>query len=474
MTTATVVGSGPNGLAAAITLAQRGVSVTVIEAESRIGGGLRSSSDLTVSGLLHDECAAFHPMAAGSHFLRTLPLEQHGLTWRYPEVDAGHPLDDGRGALLYRSIDDTARGLGRDGARWRSIFEPIAQRYDELASDVLRPLLSGIPRHPFALARFGLTAAIPATINAQRWHDEATRALFTGVAAHAMRPLTQPLSSAIGTMIIAAGHQFGWPVVEGGSARLADALVAVLHSYGGRIETGRRVHSLAELGDADLVLLDLEPAAAARVIGDALPGRIARAYRRFRRAPGAFKIDFAIDGDIPWTHDGCARAGTVHLGGTVAEMRDAEKAVQRGVMPQRPFVLVGQQYVADPSRSQGSLNPVYAYAHVPHGYTGDATQSILDQFERFAPGTRDRIVAMHTRGPAQLEAHNANYVGGDIITGQNDLMYTISKPHLSTNPYATGVPGVYLCSAATPPGAGAHGLPGHLAAQSALAGLTSR
>jgi phytoene dehydrogenase-like protein len=468
MTTATVVGSGPNGLAAAVTLAQHGITVTVLEAQSRVGGGLRSSNDLTIPGLLHDDCAAFHPMAAGSSFLRSLPLAEHGLTWRYPEIDAAHPLDGGDAGFLHRSIEATAAGLGPDGPGWRSLFGPLSERYDRLAADVLRPLLSGIPRHPLLVARLGLSTLLPAAINARRWKSPTTRALYGGVAAHAMRPLTGLLSGAIGTMIVAAGHRYGWPVAAGGSQSIAAALVAVLESYGGRIETGRRVTSLAELGAPDIVMLDLEPVAAADVIGDVLPARVARAYRRFRRAPGAFKIDLAVQGGIPWTNPEVARAGTVHLAGSLEELRILERDVQRGIMPENPFVLVGQQYVADPSRSVGDVHPVYAYAHVPNGYPGDATEAILRQFERFAPGTRERVLAVHSRGTVALHEHDANFVGGDIITGQNDLLYTLSKPVLSRDPYRTGVDGVYLCSAATPPGAGAHGLSGHNAALSAL------
>ena len=468
MTTATVVGSGPNGLAAAVTLAQQGVRVTVIEAQDRIGGGLRSSNDLTVPGLLHDDCAAFHPMAAGSSFLKSLPLAEHGLTWLYPEIDAAHPVDGGDAGFLRRSVTATAKGLGADGRRWASLFGPLSEGYDQLAGDVLRPLLSGIPHHPLLVARLGVNTLLPAMVTARRFSSPTTRALFGGVAAHAMRPLTDLLSGAIGTMIIAAGHRYGWPVAAGGSQSIATALAAVLEGYGGRFETGRRVTSLAELGTPDIVMLDLEPGAAADVIGDALPARVARAYRSFRRAPGAFKVDLAVQGGIPWTNPEVARAGTVHLGGSLEEIRVLERDVQRGIMPENPFVLVGQQYVADPSRSVGDVHPVYAYAHVPNGYTGDATEAILRQFERFAPGTRERVLAVHSRGTVAIEEHDANMVGGDIITGQNDLLYTVSKPILSSDPYRTGVAGVYLCSAATPPGAGGHGLSGHNAALSAL------
>ena len=467
MTDAVVVGSGPNGLAAAVTLAQAGVRVTVLEAADRIGGGTRSG-ELTLPGLLHDECSAFHPTALASPFLRSLELD---ITWRWPPLDLAHPLDDGPPGVLSRSMDDTTASLGADGPSWRRLFQPLSTMYADLAVDILRPVLR-FPRHPLSLARFGLSAVQPATLLARRFRHAQARALVGGVAAHQIHPLTGLFSASVGLALTAAGHAYGWPVAEGGSRAIADALAAVLRQHGGSISTGVTVDQYDQLRGADIVMLDLTPAAAARILGDRLPGRVARAYRRYAYGPGAFKLDLAVEGGIPWRDEECRRAGTVHLGGTLEEMVASEAAVAAGRLPDRPFVLIGQQYLADPGRSSGDLHPVWAYAHVPAGYTGNATEAILAQIERFAPGVRDRVRARSTRGPAELAAYNANYIGGDIGTGRNDPRQLLLRPRLALNPYRTGVPGVYLCSAATPPGAGVHGMCGHLAARSALATLS--
>jgi phytoene dehydrogenase-like protein len=462
---AIVVGSGPNGLACAVELARNGLGVTVLEAEETIGGGTRTS-ELTVPGLLHDDCSASHPMAAGSPFLNSLDLAKHGLEWRWPEVDLAHPLDDGSAGVMVRSIAETAEGLGEDGGRWRRAFTPSAH-FEELLGDVLRPIIH-LPRHPFRLARFGIPAAAPATLLARSWRTPRARALFGGVAAHAFSPLNRPMSSSVGCALINACHAFGWPVARGGSGSIAAALAAALAEHGGAIETGRRVRSLAELPEADVVILDLAPAAVAEIAGDRLPRRVARAYRRYRHGPGAFKLDLAVDGGVPWTNEACRKAGTVHAIGPFEEIVAAERETNRGRMPERPYVLVGQQYLADPERSNGDLHPVWAYAHVPSGHRGDATDAILRQIERFAPGFRERIVATSVRSPADLAAYNSNYVGGDIITGANTPVQILFRPRFALDPYRTGIPGVYICSAATPPGAGAHGMGGYNAAQSAL------
>ncbi|MFE7419862.1 phytoene desaturase family protein [Rhodococcus sp. NPDC057529] len=466
MTTAVVVGSGPNGLAAAVHLARHGVDVQVLEAADTIGGGTRSG-ELTVPGLLHDECSAFHPMGAGSPYLRTLDLERFGLTWKWPETDCAHPLDTGDAGLLHRSVEDTAAGLGDDGTRWQRMFGGLADGFDDLAADLMRPI-ANIPRHPIKLASFGPRALLPATVTARWWRTERARALFGGVAAHAYYRLDRPATSAVGLMIVAAGHRYGWPVAEGGSQSITAALAAMLTDWGGKITTGIRVRSPRDIPPADVVLLDLAPSAAADILGDRLPPRVAKAYRRYRHGPAAFKVDFAVDGGVPWADPACGRAGTVHLGGTFAEIADAERDVATGRMPRRPFVLVGQQYVADPGRSNGNLHPLYAYAHVPHGYTGDATEAVVAQIERFAPGFRDRVVATVSSGPVQLAASNANYVGGDIIGGANTETQVVLRPRIALDPYSTGIPGTYLCSASAPPGAGAHGMCGYNAAQSAL------
>ena len=469
MSDAIVVGSGPNGLACAVELARNGVDVTVLEADARIGGGTRSS-ELTVPGLVHDDCSATHPMAVGSPFLRSLDLERHGLEWLWPEIDLAHPLDDGSAGVMVRSIAETAEGLGEDGRAWQRVFGPTSEHFAELLEDMLIPVLHP-PKHPLRLARFGLSAAAPATLLARCWKTPQARALFGGVAAHAIAPLNRPMSSSVGCALINAAHAFGWPVAKGGSRAIADALAAVLHEHGGRIETGRRVTSFSELGEADVVAFDLAPRDVAAIAGDRLPPRVTRAFRRYRHAPAAFKLDLAVEGGVPWTNEACRRAGTVHLIGPFEEIVTAELAVHQGRMPERPYVLVGQQYLADPSRSQGGLHPVWAYCHVPRGYAGDATEAILGQIERFAPGFRDRIVETSVRTPADLEAYNANYVGGDIITGANTARQLLFRPRFALNPYRCGVPGLYICSAATPPGAGAHGMCGANAARAALRDL---
>ena len=463
---AIVVGSGPNGLAAAVALAQEGVSVTVLEGAAAIGGGTRSG-ELTVPGVLHDHCAAVHPMAVGSPFLRTLGLERHGLDWLWPEIELAHPLDGGRTAVLHRSLEQTADGLGPDGDAWLRVFGPLTRRFDEIAEDLMRPLPHR-PAHPWAAARFGALAAFPAALVGRAWTTPEARALFAGVAAHALRPLHTMGSAALGLMLIAAGHRRGWPVARGGSRAITDALAARLLELGGTIETGTWVSSLAELPPSALVLLDVAPRAAAAICGDRMPPRVRRGYARWRHGPGAFKVDLAVRDGIPWTADACRRAGTVHLGGTIDEISRAERLAVAGRMPDRPFVLVAQQYLADPSRSAGDVHPVWAYAHVPNGWQGDATEAVLDQIERFAPGTRDRVVGRVSRRVDEMAAYNPNYVGGDILTGANTAWQLAFRPRPALDPYSTGIPGVFLCSAATPPGAGVHGMCGAGAARSAL------
>ncbi|MGV9709806.1 phytoene desaturase family protein [Gordonia sp. NPDC003424] len=472
MTTAVVVGSGPNGLAAAIRLAQAGLDVTVFEAHEKPGGGTRTS-ELTVPGVLHDDCAAFHPTGVASPFFASLRLERHGLRWRWPEIDLAHPLDDGRAGLAARDRSHTAQSLGFDARAWERLFASPTANFDDLIGEVFRPL-AHLPRHPVVLGRFGVNALAPATWTVRRFSDDPARALFMGVAAHAFGRLDTPLSGSVGMMLTAAAHAVGWPVAAGGSQSITKALLAELASMGGKVITGTPITSLEQLRDLtgrrpDTVVLDTAPDAAMRIVGDAMPGRVRRALRRYRFGPAAFKVDFAIDGDIPWTNEDCARAGTLHLGGTAAEMVAAERDTTRGRMPERPFVLLGQQYLADPGRSNGSVNPIYAYAHVPHGYSGDATDAIIGQIERFAPGFRDRILATSTRSPAALEEYNANYAGGDISAGANTARQIVFRPRATRNPYSLGVPGMVICSSATPPGAGVHGMGGFHAAGAALA-----
>jgi phytoene dehydrogenase-like protein len=468
---AIVVGSGPNGLVCAAWLARAGVQVTVLEARERIGGGT-TTSELTLGGLLHDDCSAVHAMAVGAPSLNELGLERHGLQWCWPEVDLAHPLDGGGAGVMLRSLADTRAGLGADGPAWERVFGASARGFAALSEDIMRPILH-VPRHPLALARFGIGAALPATAIARSFRSEEAKALWGGCAAHASTPLSRPMSASIGVALICAGHRYGWPVARGGSGAISGALAADIREHGGSIETGRCVSSLAELPRADAVVLDLAPGAVLEIAGERLPGRVASAYRRYRHGPGAFKVDLAVEGGVPWTNAATRRAGTVHAAGSFAEIVAGERAIDRGHMPERPFVLVCQQSLADPSRARDGVHPVWAYAHVPRGYTGDATEALLDQIERFAPGLRERILARAVRSTGQIERDNANYIGGDILTGANTPLQTVIRPRLALDPYTTGIPGVYVCSAATPPGAGAHGMNGYNAAKSVLRSLAS-
>lgn len=477
MATAVVVGSGPNGLAAAIELARNGIDVRVVEAADRIGGGTRSS-EYIVDGLLHDDCSAFHPTALASPFLRELDAEfdlgSHGLHWAWPEIDLVHPLDDGSAGILWRDLDRTCEGLGIDGGSWRRLFGYASEHFDDLVLDTFQPLVR-VPSHPLLLARFGVKAMLPASVLSSRLRTPQAQALFGGVAAHLFGSLTAPMSSAVGVMLTAAAHAHGWPVARGGSQAITNAMASVLLSLGGKVETGRTISDYSEVADADLVMLDVAPNAATRILGERQPSRIAKAYRRYAYGPAAFKVDFAVRGSsgdvtdvVPWTNDAARRAGTLHLGGTMKELIQAEGSVARGQMTDRPIVLVGQQFLADPSRSVGDIHPVWAYAHVPNNHPDDVTDLVVNQIERFAPGFRERIVGIHTRSVQQFQSYNANYVGGDISAGANTARQIVGRPRLSLNPYWTGVPGTYLCSSATPPGAGVHGMCGHNAARAAL------
>jgi phytoene dehydrogenase-like protein len=469
MNTAIVVGAGPNGLAAAVTLAMAGMQVTVLEAADEIGGGTRSSEAI-LPGLLHDHCSAIHPMAVGSPFLTGLDLARYGLSWRLPEIDCAHPLDNGSAGVLYHSVESTAHGLGVDGSRWRALFARPSTTFDALAEDIMRPLLR-VPRHPLMLTRFGAPTVLPASTLARCFRTDGARALFGGVAAHAFRPLHYPMTTAIGLGIITAGHRHGWAVAAGGSQSITNAMAALLADLGGKIETGTRVEAASQLPPADVTMFDLAPETVAGILGDRLPGRVAHPYRWFRRGPGAFKIDFAVEGGVPWTNPEARRAGTVHVVGSFAELAAAERDIHAGRMPERPFVLVGQQYLADPSRSVGNIHPVWTYAHVPNGFSGDATAAIIAQIERFAPGFRDRIVGHNVCTTTQMASYNGNFVGGDIMTGSKDIRQLTFGPRITLSPYSVGISGMYICSAATPPGPGAHGMCGYNAAQSALTKL---
>lgn len=464
---AVVVGSGPNGLAAAIVLAQAGYAVEVFEANEQLGGGTRTA-ELTVPGVLHDVCSAVHPFGIASPFFRTLPLEVHGLQWCFPEIEMAHPLDGGTVAVLQRSIEATALTLGADASAWQKAFGSHARNFSAVAEDLFGPLLR-VPKHPVSFARFGLHALPSASHFARRFTTPEARALFAGAAAHTIQPLSQLGTAAAGVSLIAAGHADGWPVAAGGSHNIAKALASYLESLGGVVHTGIAVRSLRDMPEAELVMLDTSPRAAVSILGDALPARTRNAYGRWKFGPGVFKLDLAVEGGIPWAADACRQAGTVHLGGTLEEIAASEALVAAGTMPERPFTLLAQQYLADPSRSQGNVHPVWVYAHVPHGYTGNATEAILSQIERFAPGARERIVGMHATSPIAFEQYNPNFVGGDIATGANTFRQLVMRPRAAIRPYATGMPGAFLCSAATPPGAGVHGMGGFRAATAALA-----
>lgn len=469
MTRAVVVGSGPNGLAAATVLARSGIEVTVFEASDTLGGGARNAEPL-LPGVVQDHCAAVHPMAIESPYIRSWNLADRGVRWGHAPLDAAHPLDDGSAALLHRSIDDTAAGLGSDGRTWKALFGAASRRFPALADDIFRPLLH-LPAHPLLLARFGLTAGPPPTWIIKLLGTEQGRALFAGVAAHAINRIDRPLVGGIGAGIIAAGHLVGWPVVVGGTGVLTDAIVAGLREQGVRFETNAPIRLRRDLPRHDIAIYDVHPHHLATILGERMPQRIRSAMRGFRPGPAAFKVDFAVQGGIPWRAEAAADAGTVHVIGGAEEVVAAERDIALGRMPQRPFVLVGQQYVADPGRAQGDIKPVYAYAHVPAGYTGDATEAIIAQIERFAPGFRPRIVAQRSTSTAAMAAENQNFVGGDILTGAKTPLQFLFGPRMTPFPYDSGVPGSYLCSAATPPGPGIHGMAGWNAAHRAVNAL---
>ena len=462
---AVVVGSGPNGLAAAITLARAGWRVTVFEQADSIGGGMRTA-ELTLPGFRHDVCAAVHPLAVASPFIQTLPLAEHGLEWVFPDVQAAHPLPGGSAALLYRSLEDTAAGLGSDSARYNRFVGYLARRWHRLGPDLLAPL--HFPRHPVQFSCFGLLGILPSTtLGRLLFRTEAARALFAGMAAHSFLSLDSPLTGAFGLILTALGHAAGWPVARGGSGTIAEAMASCLTSLGGEIVTSAPIHRLQDLASVEIVMLDITPRQLLSLAVDSLPPRYLRTLGRYRYGPGVFKIDWALSGPIPWEAAGCCRAATVHVGGTAAEVAAGEREVSQGRHPERPFVLVVQPALFDPSRAPADRHVGWAYCHVPSGSTTDMTELMEAQIERFAPGFRRMILARHTRNCREYERYNPNLVGGDVNGGLQDFRQFLVRPTLMA-PYRTPLKGVYLCSSSTPPGGGVHGMCGYHAATLAL------
>ncbi len=463
---AIVVGAGPNGLAAAITLARAGRTVRVYEAAAVAGGGMRTQ-ELTLPGFRHDVCSTIMPLVTRSPFFRSVDLAARGVRLVHPEAPYGHPLAGGRSVLLERSVERTAASLGADGRAWRRLFRQFVAHANDLDQDVLGPVIHW-PRHPLLLARFGLVAVRSAMgLARSRFEGEAARALFVGAAAHAMLDMRRPMSGAVGLVLAIHAHASGWPLVEGGSARLAEALVSELRELGGELVTDHAVTSLDKLPAARSVLLDVTPRQALAIAGTRLSPLTRRFAARFRYGPGVFKLDWALDGPVPWTAEGLRRTATVHLGGTADEIAASEAAVAAGRVPERPYVLFVQYAPWDPSRAPTERTTAWAYCHVPNGCDVDMTERIETQVERFAPGFRDRVLARHALGPAGMEAHDANLVGGDINGGIGDVRQLVFRPWPALDAYRVG-DGIYLCSASTPPGGGIHGMCGMLAARSAL------
>ncbi len=464
MSDAVVVGSGPNGLAAALTLARAGLDVTVHEGAPAPVGGCRSA-ELTLPGFVHDVCSAVHPLLAASPFFARAELS--GLTLRHAPIALAHPLDGGRAVAVERSLPATAAALGADAAAYRSLMEPLLADADRLIPTLLAPLTAA-PRHPLALARFGLRGLWPAHTLAARFRTEDGRALLAGLAAHSMRPLTAAGTGAFALLLGLLAHAVGWPVVEGGSGRVADALLQALDAAGTDLHTGAWAH---ELPKARIAMLDLTPRQLLRVAGERLPPRYARALRRFRYGPGVCKVDWALSGPVPWTAPACRRTATLHLGGTLAEIARSEAEVNAGRHPERPYCIAVQPCVADPSRAPAGQHTFYAYCHVPAGSCFDMTARIEAQVERFAPGFRELVLARETVTAAEVERENPNCVGGDINGGAATLRQALLRPVARLPPYATPLPGVYLCSSSTPPGGGVHGMCGEQAARAALRSL---
>ncbi len=464
-----MVGSGPNGLAAAITLQQAGASVLLLEAKDTIGGGLRSKA-LTLPGFVHDVCSAIHPLAVESPFFKTLPLAEHGLRYVFPPLSAAHPFDNGRAAVLEKSVEATARRLGADAGAYDRLLAPIVKDWPRLAPELLAPL--HIPDHPLAMAKFGLQALPSAVTLANRHFRTAeARGLWAGMAAHALQPLTNLTTSAIGLVLMAVGHVKGWPVPVGGSGSIADALASYFLSLGGKIETGVYIDHISQLPSARAVLLDLTPRQLLQLAGHRFSSLYKWQLGRYRYGMGVFKIDWALDGPIPFTAPECRLAGTVHLGNTLEEIARSEHITSQGGHPEHPFVLLAQQSLFDTGRAPAGRHTAWAYCHVPNGSEADMTAAIERQVERFAPGFRDLILARHVMNTAQMQAYNPNYIGGDINGGIIDIGQLFTRPALRLSPYRTSAKGIYICSSSTPPGGGVHGMCGFHAAKRALKDL---
>jgi phytoene dehydrogenase-like protein len=470
---AIVVGSGPNGLAAAVVLARTGLSVEVYEGATTPGGGCRTD-ELTLPGFRHDVCSAVHPLLIASPFFRGVDLAARGVELCTPRVAFAHPLDGGRAAALVSSVDETAETLGADAATYRRLFTPLVRDIDKILPTVLAPMFRSIPPHPLAMARFGTTGLLPAHRIARRFKTEEGRAIVAGAAAHSMLPLTAPLTGSFGLLFMMVAHALGWPVVAGGSEHIIGALCAELDSLGGRVVTDHRVESLDELPKARAVLLDVSPRQFQDLAGARLPKRGRRALERFRYGPGVCKVDWALSGPVPWEAAVWGGGGTVHVCGPLEEVELSEADVNAGRHAERPFCLIAQPGVVDPSRAPGGQQTLWGYCHVPAGSTTDMTEAIEAQIERFAPGFKDLVLARSTMTAVDMEAYNPNYIGGDINGGISDLRQTILRPTPRWNPYRTALRGVYLCSASTPPGGGVHGMCGLGAARAALADLGAR
>ena len=465
---AVIVGSGPNGFSAGITLARAGLRVLMVEAQPTLGGGMRTK-ELTLPGFHHDVCSAVHPLAIASPFFASVPLQKFGLEWAHPEVLLAHPLDDGSAGVMLKDIDATAALLpGKDAKAYRQLFGGLKRSVEILLPDLLAPLLK-FPRHPFRMAMFGLTGMRSAAGLAQcEFASDAGQAMFGGHAAHSILPLDKKFTASVGLMLATVGHMVGWPVAVGGSQSLANALGRYFQALGGEMVTGLKVEDLESLPKAKAYLFDTSPRGLISICGHLFPNRYLRDLQQFRYGPGVFKLDLALSGPIPWTNEHCRKAGTVHVGGKLTELMASEEACWEGRVEERPFVLVAQQSIPDSTRAPAGQHTCWAYCHTPPHFEGDLTETILRQIERFAPGFRDLILATHVLKPRDLAAYNPNYVGGDIIGGVQDLWQMLKRPVLSRDPYATPLKNIFLCSSSTPPGGGVHGMCGYHAARSAL------